>query len=379
MSDNIYDAIVLGVGGMGSATLYELARRGRRVLGLEQFPLGHNQGSSHGQTRIIRKAYYEHPDYVPLVRRAYERWYDLEQRLGRHLLTECDCLSIGAPDGELIQGVRLSATQHRLPIEDISASELRQRCPAFHFDERFAGVLERSAGFLYVDDCVRAHVDAARAAGAVIRERECVRSWEATPAGVVVHTDRRRYTAAKLVLTAGPWATRLLTLWGTRLRVMRQVVLWFEPRDAVVFRRDVFPIYITDTEQGYFYGLPMLDSSGVKIAQHYGAPELAGPEEVQRDTSAEDEISVRRFLREHLPDAEGTCNRRSVCIYTLTPDRHFILDVHPEYPNVAVAAGFSGHGFKFASVVGEIMADLVESGRTSHPIGLFRLTRFASG
>jgi sarcosine oxidase len=379
MSDNSYDVIVIGVGGMGSATVFELARRGRRVLGLEQFSLGHDQGSSHGHTRIIRKAYYEHPDYVPLVQRAYERWYDLEQRLGRHLLTECGCLSIGTPDGELIQGVRRSAAQHRLPIEDLSPPEVRERFPMFRFDARYTGVLERSAGFLYVDDCVRAHIDAAGNAGATILDNEPVRAWQATATGVVVQTDRARYTAANLVLTAGPWATRLLAEWGTRLRVMRQVVLWFGPRAAAGFRRDVFPIYITDTSHGYIYGLPMLDANGVKIAQHYGAAELTDPEQVDRHASAADETNVRRFLREHLPDADGPCNRRSVCIYTLTPDRHFILDVHPEHTNVAVAAGFSGHGFKFASVVGEIMADLVDSGRTSHPIGMFRLTRFGAG
>jgi sarcosine oxidase len=378
MSDNSYDVIVVGVGGMGSASAFELARRGRRVLGLEQFALGHDQGSSHGHTRIIRTAYYEHPDYVPLVRRAFERWYDLEQRLGRHLLTECACLSVGAPDSELIEGVRLSAGQHRLPVEDLSATELRDRFPAFRFDGRYVGLLERSAGFLYVDECVRAHVDAARSAGATVHDNEPVRTWRATAAGVEVETDRARYRAAKLVLTAGPWAPRLLAGWGARLRVMRQVVLWFGPRAAAAFRRDVFPIYIADTPEGYIYGLPMLDAHGVKIARHYGAPELAGPSEVDRNATAADETTVRRFLREHLPGADGPCNRRSVCIYTLTPDRHFILDVHPEYATVAIAAGFSGHGFKFAPVVGEIMADLVETGRTTHPIGRFVLTRFGN-
>jgi sarcosine oxidase len=378
MSDSSYDVIVIGVGGMGSASAFELARRGRRVLGLEQFAVGHDRGSSHGHTRIIRQAYYEHPDYVPLVRRAFARWYDLEQRLGRHLLTECACLSVGAPGSELIRGVRLSARQHQLPVEDLTAADLRGRFPAFRFGEAYVGVLERSAGFLYVDECVRAHIDAARSAGAAIHDNEPVRTWRATAAGVEVETERARYHAAKLVLTAGPWAPRLLAEWGAPLRVMRQVVLWFGPRDVAAFRRDVFPIYIADTPDGYFYGLPMLDANGVKIAQHYGAPELAEPAEVDRTATADDERNVRRFLREHLPDADGSCNRRSVCIYTLTPDRHFILDVHPEHPNVAVAAGFSGHGFKFAPVVGEILADLVETGRTQHPISRFRLTRFAA-
>jgi sarcosine oxidase len=376
MSDSTYDVIVAGVGGMGSATVFELARRGRRVLGLEQFALGHDQGSSHGHTRIIRKAYYEHPDYVPLVCRAYERWHDLEQRLGRHLLTECPCLSVGKPDSELIQGVRLSAAQHRLPVEDLSGAELAARFPTFRFAEPYVGVLERSAGFLYVDDCVRAHAEAAREAGATIHDNEMVRAWHVSAGAVTVETDRARYAAAKLVLTAGPWAGQLLADWGAPLRVMRQVMLWFGPRDPARFRRDAFPLYIADTPHGYFYGLPMLDAKGVKVAQHYGAPELNAAGEIERATSAADEANVHRFLRDHLPDADGPCNRRSVCVYTLTPDRHFILDVHPEHANVAVAAGFSGHGFKFASVVGEIMADIAETGRTPHPIGMFRLTRF---
>src|SRR5438105_927942 len=237
---NHYDAIVIGLGGMGSAAARELARRGARVLGLEQFGLGHDQGSSHGHTRIIRQAYYEHPDYVPLVRRAYERWYDLEQRTGRHLLTECPCLSIGPPDSRLITGVQESADRHRLSIEDLSADDLHRRYPAFRFDDGYVGVLERTAGFLYVDDCVAAHAREAVRLGAELRENEPVLSWEAGASGVGVQTAKGRYAAGRLVLTAGPWAGRLLRQWGRPLTVMRQVPQWFGTRDDRLFRRDVF-------------------------------------------------------------------------------------------------------------------------------------------
>jgi sarcosine oxidase len=378
MSESTYDVIVVGLGGMGSAAAFELARRGRKVLGLEQFALGHDQGSSHGHTRIIRTAYYEHPGYVPLVRRSFERWYDLEQRQGQRLLTECNCLSIGAPDSELVAGVRQSAAEHGLVVEHLSPADLRARWPVFRFGAEYGGVIERAAGFLYVDDCVRAFAAEARRLGADLREGEPVVSWQADASGVVVQTSSGRHRAERLILTAGPWARRLLAGWGARLTVMRQVVFWLGTRDDGLFRRDRFPIFIADTPGGPFYGLPMLDAHGAKVARHYGAPELSDPSAVERSVRDEDEEPVRRFVREHLPDADGPRRRASVCIYTLTPDRHFILDVHPEHPNVALAAGFSGHGFKFAPVVGEILADLVEAGKTKWLIELFRITRFAS-
>jgi sarcosine oxidase len=376
MGDNSYDVIVLGVGGMGSAALFELARRGRRVLGLEQFALDHDQGSSHGHTRIIRKAYYEHPDYVPLVLRAYERWRDLERRQGRTLLTDCACLSIGRPDGELVAGVRQSAERHGLPVEHLDAGAMRRRFPAFQFGDEYVGALEPSAGFLYVEDCVRAYIAEARRLGATIRDGEPVVSWKAEGGGVVVETLAGRYAADRLIVTAGPWARQVLADVGASLTVMRQVMFWFGMQNDVAFQRDRFPIYIADTPEGAFYGLPALNPDGLKTARHYGAPELRDPSEVVRTVSAEDEETVRRFLRAHLPGADGPVRKASVCVYTLTPDRHFLIDVHPEHPQVAFAAGFSGHGFKFASVVGEILADLAENGRTDWPIERFRFARF---
>jgi sarcosine oxidase len=377
MNDRHFDVIVLGVGGMGSAALFELARRGRRVLGLEQFALGHDRGSSHGHTRIIRKAYYEHPDYVPLVQRAYERWHDLEQRQGRRLLSACPCLSIGQPDGELIAGVRRSAEEHRLPLESLSSSEMRERYPMFTFVGAEVGVVEHSAGYLYVDECVAAHVAEARRLGACIHDNEEAVSWEAGCHSVTVKTSKDCYIAARLVVTAGPWAARLLGQCAVALRVMRQVVFWVGTTDDRQFQPDVFPIYIADTPEGYFYGLPALDGNGVKIARHYGAPELTDAAQIERGVSAVDEASVRGFLRLHLPGVNGPTRRASVCIYTLTPDRHFLIDVHPEHPQVVFAAGFSGHGFKFASVVGEILADLCDDGCTSLPISMFRYRRLA--
>jgi sarcosine oxidase len=376
MAEQHFDVIVVGVGGMGSAACFELARRGRRVLGLEQFALGHDRGSSHGQTRIIRTAYYEHPSYVPLLRRSFERWYDLEQRQGVHLLTPCPLLSVGEPEGEMLRGIRASAREHDLKVEALDAAELRRRYPQFTFEPQYAGLLEHAAGYLAVEQCVLAHLREAESLGAEIHAEEPVQHWSADARGVTVETGRGRYRADKLVLTAGPWATELLQDLGVRLTVMRQVAMWFGTTDDSRFHRGRFPLFVIQLSSGYFYGFPLLSRrEGLKTAMHYGAPELDHPDAIDRTVGPADEERLRVFLRQCLPAVDGPVRRSSVCIYTLTPDRHFVLDLHPRHGNVAVAAGFSGHGFKFAAVVGEILADLVEQGRTDLPIGQFRVGR----
>jgi sarcosine oxidase len=376
MSDSA-DVIVIGLGGMGTAATWQLAKRGSKVLGLEQFGIGHDQGSSHGHTRIIRQAYYEHPAYVPLVRRAFEGWYELEQRRGVHLLTACPCLTLGPAEGELVSGVRRSAVEHDLSVEDLSAVEVTRRFPAFQVasERQMVGVVEHTSGFLYVDRCVQAMADEARQLGATLLDGVAVLDWQAGPSGVVVRTAAATYSAAKLVITAGPWAGRLLRAYGASLRVMRQVAFWMNVKDPSLFRRDRFPVFIADTPGGTFYGLPALDGRGVKVARHYGADELASPEQIERTITEADEAPVRDFVRAYLPGADGPRGGASVCIYTLSPDRHFVIDRLPDAGNVAVAAGFSGHGFKFAPVVGEVLADLVEQGRTAWPTELFRLGR----
>jgi sarcosine oxidase len=379
MSDSP-DVIVIGLGGMGAAACWRLAQRGAKVLGLEQFDVGHDRGSSHGHTRIIRQAYYEHPAYVPLVRRAYEGWHELEQRRGAHLLTSCPCLTLGPPSGELVSGVRRSAAEHSLPVEDLTMPEVKRRYPAFAStpEDGTVGVVEHVAGFLMVDHCVRAMADEAARLGAALREREAVVGWQATPDGVVVRTAAGTYSARKLVITAGPWAGGLLGAFGAQLRVMRQVVFWLRPSDPALFRRDRFPVFIADTPGGCFYGLPALDERGLKVARHYGSDELPEVGRIERTVRDEDEVPVREFVRAYLPAADGPRGGASVCVYTLTPDRHFVIDRMPGADGVAVAAGFSGHGFKFAPVVGEILADLAERGRTAWPIELFRGGRFGA-
>jgi sarcosine oxidase len=376
MGQGSYEVIVLGLGGMGTAAAFELARRGRRVLGLEQFQPGHDRGSSHGQTRVIRKAYYEHPDYVPLLHRTYARWYDLEQRCGRHLLTECGCLSIGPPEGELVAGVRRAAAEHHLPVAYLTAADLRRRFPALRFGDDQVAVLEPQAGFLYVEDCVRAYAQEARLLGADLHEDEPALSWKATAGGVVVQTRQQTYTADRLVITAGAWAGAVLADLGLSLTVLRKVLFWFGTADDRLLRRDLFPIYMAETPTGFYYGFPVLDPAGHKVARHDGGNPVADPAAVDRTVSTAEEADCQAFLQAHLPVVDGPRRQAKVCLYTMTPDQHFLLDYHPAHPQVAIAAGFSGHGFKFAAVVGEILADFVEQGRTDLPISRFRLERF---
>jgi sarcosine oxidase len=370
-----YDVIVLGVGGMGSAAAFELARRGHRVLGLEQFTLAHDRGSSHGQTRVIRQAYSDHSAYVTLLRRAYERWFDLEQRSGCPLFTVCGCLTLGQADGDRVSGVLQAAWEHDLPVERIAAAELRRRFPPFRLDDDFVGVLEPQAGFLRVEDCVATYAGEARRLGADLRTHETVLSWEATGSGVIVRTASGNFAAERLIVSAGAWAGRLLAQLGLPLTVRRMVLSWHATADDALFHQDCFPVYRAQVPEGIFYGFPVIDEHGHKVARSDSGTDIGGPDELNRTPTPADEAECLPFLDRYLPAVIGPARGSRVCMYTMTPDRNFILDQHPYHASVIIAAGFSGHGFKFASVVGEILADLAEKGRTDLPIEPFRIGR----
>lgn len=370
-----YDVIVLGLGGMGSAAALECARRGQRVLGIEQFPLVHDRGSSHGQTRVIRQAYYEHPDYVPLLRRAYDRWYELEQLAGTPLYTQCGVLSLSPPDGEVVAGVTRAAREHGLAIESLSIAEIRQRFPEFVLPDNYEGVFELQAGYLFVEECVRASLQLARQFGAQLHSEERVQSWRDTGSQIEVLTDTDRYVAKRLIITAGPWAGEALRQLGLPLRVLRKSLLWFDVAETARFRRDRFPIYMVESPGGFYYGFPVIDGRGHKLARHDGGMLVEDPLCLDRALRPDDEADCRAFLNSFLPAAAGPLKHHEVCMYTVTPDHHFVLDQHPDSPRVVLGAGFSGHGFKFASVIGEVLTDLSETGQTRWPIDRFRISR----
>jgi monomeric sarcosine oxidase len=254
--------------------------------------------------------------------------------------------------------------------------ELRRRFPAFQFGDEMVAVLERDAGFLYVEECVRQYAQQARQLGAALRIDEAVLSWEATARGVVVQTTKgNTFAADRLIITAGAWAGVVLARLGLPLTVLRKVLLWFGASDPSALRRDVLPVYMAESGGGLYYGFPIIDGRGHKVARHDGGCEVESPALVDRTVTDADAADCRAFLRAHVPAADGRHRDGHVCMYTVTPDRHFIIDRHPEHPQVIVAAGFSGHGFKFASVVGEVLADLADTGKTDLPVGMFRIDR----
>jgi sarcosine oxidase len=375
-----FDVIVVGLGGMGSAAAAHLAERGRRVLGLEQHGPAHDRGSSHGDSRVYRQAYFEHPDYVPLLLRAFELWHELGARAGRELLTVTGGLMLGPPTSRTVTGSRASAARWGLTHALLDAAEIRARFPAFAPAPDEIAVYEANAGFVRPEATVSAHLAVAAAAGADLRFEQRVLGWDAggsgggRSGGVAVTTTAGMFRADRLVLAAGPWAGTVLADLGLPLEVERQVQFWFRPPGGTdPFEASRFPIYVWDSIDGMqAYGFPLAGdpSEGVKAALfRLGGP--ADPDHLRRDVGADEAEPLLAFLRPRLPALAGPVVRAVPCMYTNTPDEHFVLGLHPEHPEVALAAGFSGHGFKFVPVVGELLADLVIDGGTVADIGLF--------
>ena len=372
-----YDVIVLGLGAMGSAASMHLAARGRKVLGVDQFRPPHDQGSSHGGTRMIRQAYGEGADYIPLVLRAYELWEKLERDAGTKLLFVTGGLILGPADG-MVRRAAAAADRHGIPYQVLSGRETQARFPAVAPLAGDVALLEKRAGYLLPEECVRAQLRIAAARGAELRFDEPVVSWSADAEGVQVRTAKATYAADRLVIAAGPWASEALGS-TVPLRVTRQVMAWIQPRGGIdAFRPGRLPVFLSECDDGRpAYGFPAVDGAGgVKAAVH-GSEETCTPETVDRSIRASDRAEILRKVSLRMPALAGEIVKAQTCLYTMTPDEHFVLGLHPEHPAVSIACGFSGHGFKFATVVGEILADLAIEGETRHPIGMFSPLRFA--
>ena len=372
-----YDVIVVGVGGMGSSTVAHLARRGVRVLGLEQYDIPHERGSSHGLSRIIRLAYFEHPAYVSLLHRAYELWWALEHEVQERLLLITGSLDIGTVDSTVFGGALKAAQCHHLVHEVLEPEALRRRFPGYGLQAPLLGLYQPQGGLLAAERCIVAHVNTALRHGAHIHGREALQGWESREDGIVVRTSRGTYQAQRLVLTAGAWTHQLVTQYTGTLQPERQVMLWLQPRVPAHFQMGAFPVFNMAVEEGTFYGLPIYSIPGFKCARwHHLEQAIDDPACMDRDCHPEDEVILRAFVRRYFPDGDGPTLSMRTCLFTNTPDTHFVIDAHPDSPHVFIAGGFSGHGFKFCSVVGEILADLAQDGSTRHDISLFRATRF---
>jgi sarcosine oxidase len=378
MATRSFDVIVVGIGAMGSAACFHLARRGQRVLGLERFDIPHAMGSSHGVNRIIRLAYYEDPSYVPLLRRAYALWRELERGFGEQLLYITGSIDASEADSWVFQRSLESCELHGLPHEVLTSAQLRERFPAYHLPDGHLALLQPEGGFVASERAIVAHVDGAIEAGAEIHGREQVRSWELTGGGVRVETERGTYEAERLVLSAGAWMGELTPHLTPLLTPERQVLAWFQPTAPALFRPDVFPVFNLAHGEDRYYGFPVFGIPGFKFGRYHHRHEQIDPETMQREPDAEDEAILREASLRYFPASAGPVMSLKSCIFTNTPDEHFILDTLPGDERVVIASPCSGHGYKFASVMGEIIADLATAGQTAHDIALFRLDRFAT-
>ena len=351
-----YDCIVAGVGGAGSAALYHLARRGLKVLGIDRFTPGHDRGSSHGDTRIIRMAYFEHPDYVPLLERAHQLWDKLEDTRGERLRFETGLLQAGPAGGFIVDGVLRSAREHNLEVEELEAASAQRRFSGFRLADSMTTVYEKQAGYLLVENCVKAHAAEAVVQGARLETGVSITGWKERDGEVVVTTDGGVFRAAKLILTPGAWAPDLLDKLRMPLEVRQKHLYWFRCPEKRYRDSAGFPSFVFETPEGFFYGFPSIDAESIKIARHSGGDKVEDPLHIDRGLNEEDLAATRDFLARYLPGVEHDILRHESCFYTCTPDEHFILDRYPGSEKVVFAAGLSGHGFKFTSVLGDILA-----------------------
>lgn len=376
-ADEPYDVIVVGVGSMGASALYHLSKRGVRVLGIEQFQIGHKQGSHSGQSRLIRKAYFEHPDYVPLLERAYQNWKKLEQETGRKLYHETGLAYFGYRKGELLQGVLNSADTYDIRISQHDSEAFTDAHPAFKIPANKTALFEREAGYISPEKTIWTFVQEALNNEADIAEGESLLSWEEDGDLIRVETDKSGYTARKIIFTAGAYTGRLLPVLKPYLTVTRQLMMWVRPEHPEAYTSEKgFPCWVLEDEDhsGVFYGFPIPGNqdlpgpAGLKIA-HHDAAEIINPADLHDFDPAEEEKKLMDILREYIPGALSKVEAIQACMYTNSPDGDFIIDrMQGREDKITYACGFSGHGFKFVPVIGEILADLSLNGETDLPI-----------
>jgi sarcosine oxidase len=372
-----YDVIVAGVGGMGAAACFQLARRGLRVLGLERHDIPNTRGSSHGETRIIRLAYSESPAYVPLLTRAFELWRELGEKIDERLLYTTGSIDSGPPGSGLFEGSLASCLEHGLRHATMSGAEVNRRYPGYRLPDDHLCLLQPDGGFVLPERSIVAHVTMAQWMGADIRAHEPVLGWERLPGGGVrVRTPRHEYEAGRLVLSPGAWIGDLVPALRSVAVPERQVLGWFQPRHPAWFGPDAFPVGNLDFDEGRYYLLPAWRVPGLKVGLYHHRGETGHPDQLSREVGVDDEAILRRCIARYFPDADGPVMALHACMFTNTPDEHFIIDTLPDMEEVLVVSACSGHGYKFVPVVGEIVANLVSTGRSRFDLSMFRLDRF---
>ena len=367
LSDTIYDCIVLGFGGVGIAALREAAKKGWRVLGIDRHGTAHDQGSSHGQTRIIRRAYFEHPSYVPLCEKAFEMWDELTKRHRtspkvKELIRQSGLLQIGHPDSEIIQGVTKSANEHGLKLETFTSEEIQKRLPILKVDQEHIGLFEPGAAYLRVELCVAAMANQAAKHGAEFSSNTEVTGWSVEDSGNVrVSTDKGDVIGKRLIISAGAWSKDILQGLDLGLQVVQKQQHWFQ-LDRVEQKLELsFPCFLLEQNDGdCFYGFPEIDYLGMKVCEHSGGKPIAHADDICRDLDKNALARTEGFMKKHMEFGKSRLVHHSMCMYTMSPDGHFFVDQFPGQDNVVFAAGLSGHGFKFTPVLGKHLVDLLE-------------------
>lgn len=369
-----FDVAVIGLGAMGSAALYELARRGKRAVGIERFAPGHEQGSSHGESRVIRLAYFEHPSYVPLVRTALAKWRELERASGEALLTTTGVLQIGRPGSVLVSGSLAACREHRLEHETLDAAAIRARFPMFTVPDDYSGLWEEEGGILRPERANAIHLRLAVAAGAAMLTEKRVVAIEPRNGHVRVVLDDGIIEAGAAVVAAGPWIADLVPALAPHLSLSRQVLCWYEPHRPELFRPGPFPVFAIEGDDDIVYGFPDFAGTGVKCASHHAGEALDHADSQRRPPVTGDAERITAFLQRYMPDVPGRLLKMKTCIYTNTPTGDFVIDRSPEDARIVFASACSGHGYKFATVIGEALADLASQGGTRHDLSRFSLS-----
>jgi sarcosine oxidase len=371
-----FDVAVIGLGAMGSAALFNLARQGRRVVGIEQFEPGHDKGSSHGESRIIRLSYFEHPSYVPLARRAMEKWRELEQLCGHNILTVTGILEAGYPGCPIVEGSLEASRLHGLDHEVLDAAEINRRFPAFKVPPHWTGLYQPEGGFLRPELAIQQFVGLAERHGAEVRTGTRVLAIEPLGSGVRVRTETGEIEAGSVIVAAGAWIGDFAPELKPHLKLTRQVLGWFEPLQPAYYSPDRCPVFILESEDDACYGFPDFAGTGVKTASHRKGAYLPSADDLSQDGGAADEAQIRRMLALAMPEANGPLRAMRTCMYTRTPDEDFVIDRSSADPRIILASPCSGHGFKFASVIGEVLADLALGKTPANDISRFKLERF---
>lgn len=368
----IYDVVVIGLGAMGSSALYHLSGKNLKILGIDRFNPPHIFGSSHGETRIIREAYFEHPLYVPLIQRAYKLWYELQEKSDETLIVETGGLMLGDLESETVTGSELSAVSHNLDYKKFDSSEIKQEFNAFKVDDNTIGIFERKAGYLFPEKCISENLKQAKINDAEIITDTVVKDWKINYEYISVITDNEEYKAKKIIISAGAWVKDLIKI-NLPIKVSREVLFWIEDKENNLKDR---PIYIWEYEKDkIFYGFPTINNRA-KLAFHH-QNNLTAPNLINREISESEKQKMLSVAHKYL-NLIGSVVKAEVCMYTNTPDHHFVIDYHPDNKNIIIASPCSGHGFKFSSVIGEILSDMALDKDVSKDIEPFRISRFNS-